>query len=78
MMVKHNFKIGGKVKQTNPQNWNMNNPMGVVIAFDRYYIRVLWEGTKWNNSKGYPHLPREIECVVKKGEQLMFSFMEEN
>jgi len=71
METKHNFRIGDKVKQKNPQDWDMNNPVGAVIAFDRCYIRVLWEGTKWNNDKGYPHLPREIERVVKVGEQLL-------
>ena len=38
MMVKESFKIGDKVKQKNPQEWNMDNPIGVVNAFDGCYV----------------------------------------
>lgn len=73
-MTKHNFKIGDRVKVKEPQYWSMNTRIGTVVGEDEYYINVTYEGggTLWKN---YPHLPREIEHVIKKGEQLMFSFM---
>jgi hypothetical protein len=77
-MAKESFKIGDRVRLTDPRNWDMGNPIGLIITFDRCYVRVLWEGTKWNKDKGYPHLPHEIEHVVKVGEQLTFNFMKEN
>lgn len=76
-MIKHSFKIGDKVKLKNSDFWDMGNPIGVVIVFDRCYIRVSWKGTKWEEGKSgtYPHLPKEIKHTVKVGEQLLFNFM---
>ena len=72
-MDREGFKIGDKVKIKNPNDWNMNIRIGTIVGFDTY-IRVTYEGGNvvWNR---YPHLAREIEHVVKVGEQLLFNFM---
>lgn len=73
-MIKHSFKIGNRVKLKYPNRWSMSNLIGIVVRFDTQWIRVDWGGKeKW--TKDYPHLPGEIESIVKVGEQLMFNFM---
>ena len=76
-MVKHNFKVGDRVKLTNPCEWeNIGDSIGIIIRLTSPYIWVDWGGVQaWK--RNYPHLPEEIECVLRKGEQLMFSFMNE-
>ena len=72
--MEHNFKIGDKVKLKEPELWGIGG-IGTVMSFDTY-IRVTWsEGG--NSAYNFPHLAREIECVVKIGEQLLFQFMNE-
>ena len=75
-MKKHNFKVGDKVKLKDPRDWSMGDKVGIIVRFTAPYIQVDWEGIdEWK--KNYPHLPKEIEHIVKVGEQLMFSFMED-
>jgi len=74
-MAKHNFKIGDKVKLKDPNSWeNIGDSIGEVMGLIPPYIRVGWGGSqKW--MRNYPHRPGEIEYVIRKGEQLLFSFM---
>lgn len=67
------FKIGDKVKLTNPLQWSTETMgIGEIVAFDTY-IRVNWGKTVLGNY--YPHLAREIEHAADIGEQLLFDFM---
>lgn len=76
-IAKHNFKIGDKVKLKYPQDWSMGDSIGTIIKFIPPYIRVDWKGSDYYR-KNYPHLVREIEHTIKVGEQLLFSFMQED
>lgn len=73
-MNKHGYKIGDKVKLKHPKRWSMCTQIGVVVGFDEYYIRVSYKGNVCYED--YPHLPREIYKVSRKGEQLEFAFMQ--
>lgn len=74
-MDKESFKIGDKVKLRHPKQWSMGDSIGKIVGFDEF-VRVDWkyrdDSTIWDN---YPHLPREIKKVSRKGEQLVFAFM---
>jgi len=76
-MDKRSFKIGDKVKLTNPSQWKWEGmglgTTGKIVAFDTF-IRVDWGKTALGSC--YPHIAREIEHAAAIGEQLLFSFME--
>ena len=72
-MDRKGFKIGDKVKLKNPKQWSVGGA-GLIVGFDGY-IRVSWEKGSINVKSNFPHLVKEIEHVVKVGEQLMFAFM---
>jgi len=72
-MSEHNFKKGDKVKLRKPKCWSMGDSVGEVVGFDPPFIRVTWKGKVYQED--YPHLVREIEYVMKVGEQLTFGFM---
>ena len=78
-MIKHNFKIGDKVKLKGSFCGISGNDTGKVVKVKvGGYIRVLWGGDlgrKLGKGDLYPHTPHEIEHIVKVGEQLLFNFM---
>ena len=77
-MIKHNFKIGDKVKLTlvHIHMFPQTTEIGKVVGFDDDYILVSYNGCPYK--EGFPYVEGEIESVVKVGEQLLFSFMEDN
>lgn len=73
-MIKHNFKVGDKVKLKS--NYVdifrlQGTKVGEIIEFDGKYIRVKFKGRLW----GFPYISHEIEHAVGVGEQLQFAFM---
>lgn len=74
-MIKHDFKIGDNVKLTPDyiHIFPQTTEIGKVVGFDDDYILVSYNGCCYK--KGFPYVSKEIECVVKIGEQLMFEFM---
>lgn len=75
-MDRKGFKIGDKVRLTDPPDWGkVTKGKGLIVGFDSY-IRVDWQGTLGRGMGSYyPHKVNEIELAVKVGEQLMFEFM---
>ena len=71
-MIKHNFKIGDKVKLKNPRSFSLGTETLTIIRFDKKFIKVAWGELK---EREFPLYPHEIEYVPRKGEQLLFSFM---
>jgi len=71
-VVKHNFKIGDKIKLKNPKSFSLGTATLVIVRFDGEYIKVTWGGV---SKREFPLLPNEIEIAIRVGEQLMFNFM---
>ena len=78
-MIKHNFKIGDRVRLKNGSYCGIySKDTGKVVGIKRY-IEVLWGeslGKRLCSNTAYPHKPNEIEHAAKVGEQLLFNFME--
>lgn len=83
-MDKNNFKIGDEVRFCDPSRHKIGNTTGIVVEVNRR-IRVKWDTDKCvicgDNCCGvriniWSYYPEEIEHVLRKGEQLMFKFME--
>ena len=72
-MIKHSFKIGDKVKLKNPKNLSLGTQTLTIVRFHGKFIKVTWGELK---EREFPLYPREIECVLRKGEQLQFAFMQ--
>lgn len=72
-MDKKSFKIGDKVRLKNPESFLLSTEILTIIRFEEKFIKVIWGGRK---EREFPLYPDEIEYVSRKGEQLMFSFME--
>lgn len=80
------FKIGDKVNLCNPlrvPKWKYRGVVGIVIQTG-IRIRVSWDtnecllcGNDCNmRINTWSYWPKEIKSVLRKGEQLLFSFME--
>lgn len=75
-MKGHNFKKGDKVKLKNPRQFKCGGKILTIIKEagknNDKFIHVTYEGS----TGGYfPLYPDEIEYILRKGEQLLFSFM---
>ena len=72
-MIKHNFKIGDKVKLKNPKPFpHLGTRVLIILGSDDKFVFV---EDKHGSSGYFPLYPKEIDHVVKVGEQLLFQFM---
>ena len=74
-MVKHNFKVGDKVRLKDPKVFpHLGTKILTVIDFSNKFANVRHKGM----IKGayFPLYPCEIEHIIKVGEQLLFAFMD--
>jgi len=81
------FKIGDKVKLAFGETWSMGTKEGTVTGFKRNstprdsFIMVMYDGYNkdydLDDDIGFPFKAGEIVHSIKVGQQLLFSFMEE-
>lgn len=70
-MDEHNFKIGDRVRLKGGTYCGISGDDIGVVADIGGYIEVSWEGNLGKRLGYYPHLPSEIEPVMRVGAQLM-------
>ena len=78
-MTKHNFKIGDKVRLKNSKQFRFGAvTLTITKIINNYqFIYVIYEGISKRGYSYFPLKPCEVEPVVRIGEQLLFSFMQE-
>ena len=69
-----NFKVGDKVKLKNPKSFSLGTEVLTIVRLEEKFIKITWGGVK---AREFPLYPDEIKHIVKVGEQLLFSFMDE-
>ena len=78
-MIKHSFKIGDKVKIVNFHDEKVIGKTGIIIEIDdswsEYNYIIKWDIIPFPYNETIPLYENEIEHVVVKGQQLLFSFM---
>ena len=84
-MIKHNFKIGDKVKYIGYVYDGVAGKIGIITAIKIDWVSVTYNtgicvvcgdpGCTYGKSDTLSCRPSSIEHVVKVGQQLLFSFM---
>lgn len=73
------FRVGQKVELIN--NEDMGAELGAIATvkhIDSVYLSVIWvRDSKWRNQGDGGYRPKDFRPFIRKGEQLLFSFMGE-
>lgn len=78
------YPVGTKIRWVGGCNWDFSNKIGRIVGFENGLPLIFFSVSKWTSIYSTEKVPVTIQCnwdeiekVVTKGQQLLFSFMDE-